>query len=435
MNQIDWMQALGSVVPPDQAQINNAVLANGTPQSIAAPQGQNALPPQPPVPSPQNMLKQKVIRTPASVTQMSPAFRSYIDPSAAQSDQTPPSLRAMADQSVADQKEQLGQLNQYITDLANKPRGLNLTPIAAFIDSQTGSKLTPAAASLAPQSDEDREKMLFGLKNQMVQGQAKLSSEQLKSAMDQRNYELAAERQAELEKFHASEISNQNRKLDQVAQGASGGNPMANARLVISAQSHWDNNPILKQYIPRLDGAIKTQDLIDGAERGDFKSNQAMLGQLNAEIARLETGSQSPGLHASEKTEMESLSSQLGAIRDKVTSGVNAVDLGPQFNQARGMVRNLQNSYLSQIRAKQSEIMAGAADVQAPIFASKKQAFEDNYASRIKGLGAGTNNDGSPRGGPAGGSASSSSAVGPHGATVTQNGHTYTWNPTSGKYE
>ncbi len=139
------------------------------------------------------------------------------------------------------------------------------------------------------------------------------------------------------------------------------------------------NDPILKTYIPRVDGAQKILSLMDRAERGDYKSNQAMLGQLNAEISRLETGSQAPGLHVSEKTEMESSAAQLRAILDKLTNTVSGVSLKDQFAQARGMVKELQNSYKNQINNRLDFLNSGSLDVQKPVFQAKKQALEKQY--------------------------------------------------------
>lgn len=63
-------------------------------------------------------------------------------------------------------------------------------------------------------------------------------------------------------------------------------------------------------------------------------------------------------------------------------------------------------------------------------FANKRQQLLDNYRTFVEGLkGSGYDVSGfNP-------DKFASPASGPHGQTVTQNGHTYTWNPSTGKYE
>lgn len=120
---------------------------------------------------------------------------------------------------------------------------------------------------------------------------------------------------------------------------------------------------------------------MDAAEKGDFKANDAMLGQLNAEIARLETGSQSPGLHASEKTEMTDAAAQMAKVRDYVTGNVTGVDLHEKFKQAKGMVSDLGGSYYNQIDNRMKYMKAGALPEQAPIFEAKHAQILSPYKS------------------------------------------------------
>lgn len=145
------------------------------------------------------------------------------------------------------------------------------------------------------------------------------------------------------------------------------------------AQRTVNNDPILKTYVQRIDGAKKINELIDAASKGDVKSNQALLGQLNAEISRLETGSQSPGLHAAEKTEMQSAAAKLHNVMDTLTGKVTNVDLGDKFAAARSMVKELGGSYYDQINDRIGFLNSGSLPDQEPVFESKLKYFKDRY--------------------------------------------------------
>lgn len=160
-------------------------------------------------------------------------------------------------------------------------------------------------------------------------------------------------------------------------------NIMANNRMENmnsnAAQRTVNNDRILNTYIPRIDGAQKILNLIDAGERGEFATNKALLGQLNAEIARLETGAQSPGLNASEKTEMNSSAATLHDLVDTITGGVTGVDLSNKFAQARGMVKDLGKSYYNQIGDRLNNLKSGSQDGQEPIYESKLASLQNSY--------------------------------------------------------
>jgi hypothetical protein len=142
-----------------------------------------------------------------------------------------------------------------------------------------------------------------------------------------------------------------------------------------------NKDPILTPYITRADGAKKILNLMDAAQRGEFKSNKALLGQLNAEIARLETGSQSPGLGAGEKTEMNDSAAALHDYLDTLTGKVTGVDLGEKFQQARGMVHDLGSSYLDQINNRMDYLKSHALPGQGDTYDASKDQFQKSYAA------------------------------------------------------
>lgn len=214
-----------------------------------------------------------------------------------------------------------------------------------------------------------------------------------------------------------------------------------NNQNAIKAQQTANSDPVLKTYVQRADGAQKILNLMDAAEKGDVKSNQALLGQLNAEISRLETGSQSPGLGSAEKTEMNDAAAKYHDLLDTLSGNVTGVDLSKKFAQARAMVKDLGGSYMNQIDNRMGYLKAGAQDDQLPIFDAKHKQIQYAYKGLIpqsKPQGSQSAQSDSGQSGDKGYSVipeANAGAAGPHGATVYQNGHTYMWNPASKRYE
>lgn len=151
------------------------------------------------------------------------------------------------------------------------------------------------------------------------------------------------------------------------------------------ARSTANNDPMLKQYMPRLEGAAKIGELIDAAQTGKVVSNQALLGQTNAEIARLETGSQSPGLGASEKTELQDKKAQLQAWVDSFSGDPQAAVDPRVLDTGKKLVTELSGSYQRGIDSRMEYLKGGASDSQKNIYDSKRKALIDTYAPRLGG--------------------------------------------------
>ncbi len=151
----------------------------------------------------------------------------------------------------------------------------------------------------------------------------------------------------------------------------------------LQAENTFNKDPLMNQYLPRVDGATKILKLIQGARGGDFKSTQAMLGQLNAEISRLETGSQSVALGSSEKTEMKDAAAKYHDIYDTLSGNVTGVDLSKKFDQAEGMVKDLGSSILSNIHDRGDFLKSGGTDNQSSVYDAKIKALERIYGDRF----------------------------------------------------
>lgn len=153
------------------------------------------------------------------------------------------------------------------------------------------------------------------------------------------------------------------------------------------ARATGDKDSILKMYSQRLEGAAKINELIQSAQSGKVVSNSALLGQLNAEVGRLETGSQNPGLGQGEKTELLDKKAHLQSIIDSWTGNpTDAVD--PKVLQTTAkMVNELSGSYKRGIDSRTAYLKAGMNPKQQGIIDQKQKAMQDTYAPRLGGWG------------------------------------------------
>lgn len=151
------------------------------------------------------------------------------------------------------------------------------------------------------------------------------------------------------------------------------------------ARAAANNDPLLKQYAPRLEGAAKIKELIDSAKEGKVVSNSSLLGQVNSEIAKLETGSQSPGLGQSEKTELVDKKAQLQAFVDSWKGGKPNDAVSPELLSAAGnMVDELGQSYTRGIDSRFEFLKGGASPNQEHIFDEKHNSLKKTYLPRLK---------------------------------------------------
>lgn len=151
----------------------------------------------------------------------------------------------------------------------------------------------------------------------------------------------------------------------------------------MAAQTQVNKDSLMNAYKMRLDGAGRVYDLINDAAAGKVKTNKAFLGQLNAEVARLETGSQSPGLGQSEKTELVSAAAQLEGLKEKFTG--KPEDAVPQavIQQVKGTMDSMVGSYQDAIHQRYATLSAGLQPSQKPIVEAKKNADIEGYKKKF----------------------------------------------------
>jgi hypothetical protein len=164
------------------------------------------------------------------------------------------------------------------------------------------------------------------------------------------------------------------------------------------ARATANSDSLLKQYVPRLEGAAKIGELIQSARDGRVISNQALLGQVNAEISKLETGSQSPALHAAEKTELLDKSAQMHALVDAITGNPTDAVRPEVLNAAEKLVNELSGSYMSAIDSRMDYLKGGASESQEHVFNEKHDSIKRTYGPRFGHWGDETYERPQPRG-------------------------------------
>lgn len=265
--------------------------------------------------------------------------------------------------------------------------GVDFRPLAALSDHWSGGNLYQAAQGMAPESDATRlqknAEMLKGIsdtKKDLTDMQLKQMGEQLK----QQSYKEG--------RLTKEQIALMNNLTKLGVAGVTGGNQGArlglmNKRIEVQldkeARATLNNDPLLKTYAPRNEGAAKVLELIGAAKRGEVVSNQALLGQLNAEIGRLETGSNSPGLHAQEKTELLDKKAQVQAVIDSIT-GKPEDSVRPEvINAAEKLVKELSLSYMKGIDNRVDYLTAGMTPAQKKIAHAKYRTLVHGYGERF----------------------------------------------------
>lgn len=292
------------------------------------------------------------------------------------------------------QAEDLDTQRRLAAEYESKPERTDYRPLAAFVDSMTGSKFGPTAEALAPESPEQKMLKQLEFAKSISSGSQNLTKDQLdyiKNKIQQQSF-----MENRLTKEDIAKMSNATKLATSSATAGLAGQRMGmqqqrlDQQVGKEARGTVNNDPMLKIYQPRLEGAAKIGELLQSAREGKVVSNQALLGQVNAEIARLETGSQSPGLGASEKTELQDSAATLSAFKDAITGNPSDAVRPEVLNAAGKMVNELSGSYMKGIDSRMNMLRAGMSAPQQKIVNEKHESIKSTYAPRFggwKGLG------------------------------------------------
>lgn len=289
-----------------------------------------------------------------------------------------------AQQNMQRQSLDVNSLRDALAKYQQEPQQTDYRPLATLVDTMFGGggAFGKVAQEIAPESQAEKAARASEMLNRIAQAQSGLTRDQLdylkqqQSYLENRKSKEAIAKAAALAKMAGTGMQQQ--RLD-----------LQNKRLGFQtdkeARAAANNDPMLKLYTPRLEGAAKIGELIQSAREGKVVRNNALLGQLNAEIARLETGSQSPGLGQSEKTELLSAAAQIGAVRDRITGNPQDAVPAGVINAADKLVKELSSSYAKGIDSRFQFLKGGSAPQQRHIFEEKHKAIKDTYAPRLGG--------------------------------------------------
>lgn len=286
-------------------------------------------------------------------------------------------------QTNVDRLKQLLNMQQGITAQAPTMAGMNFKPLLAYADQlqqQDGHKSNLAESYTPPPTPQQNMMTNIGMQQKVLGDDNDLQKslfENMRTAQPNTTLtDMLAASQLNKQDASSKEVDgNMQNKLAQILLGID----RIQQRGGINAQQTVNKDPILNTYSQRITGANKILNLMNAADDGKVASSQAMLGQLNAEIARLETGSQSPGLGAAEKTEMNSFEAQVQNIADTFNGAVTSTDLHDKFKQARAMVADLRKSYVDASQQRLQELSAGALQNQQGTFGAKIDALNKQY--------------------------------------------------------
>lgn len=293
-----------------------------------------------------------------------------------------------AGQQAAHQME-IDKLKEGLAKYQSSQPGINFTPLAALSDAWYGGNLTAAAQAGAPETAAARAKNIAAMQEAITREQGQIPKEELdmmKTKLAQMGYMDERALKAEVAKLNAAaKVAGTATTQTTAGKRIEMMDKRLNLQVDKEARSTVNNDSVLKQFVPRLEGAAKIGELIGAARKGEVVSNQALLGQLNAEIARLETGSQSPGLHASEKTELLDAAAEISAIRDRITGQPSDAVRPEVMDAADKLVKELSGSYMKGIDSRMDSLRAGMTPEQQKIVDAKHESLKATYTPRFGG--------------------------------------------------
>lgn len=270
------------------------------------------------------------------------------------------------------------QLEQYLKDYQNQPQETDFSALGSYLASINPQYQPLAQQALAtrPESQQARNKDILGIQKQIIDeklANTKLAASEKQQAIANAISERRASSMEALSRASLERSNYMGQRLGYMSDR--------------EARASVNNDKLLNTYTPRLEGAAKISELINAAKSGKVVSNQAFLGQLNQEITRLETGSQAPGLHNSEKTELLDRAAQIKAVYDSISGNPQDAVRPEVINTADKMVNELSGSYKRAIDSRMEELKGGMTESQQGIVNEKHKSLKDTYGKRLGGWG------------------------------------------------
>jgi hypothetical protein len=293
------------------------------------------------------------------------------------------------EEDLAQQRDEIQRQKDLAALYAQAPTKFDYRPLAAFSDTMFGGNLSKMAEQSAPESP--KQKFLEQVSLQQKIGEAtagltKAKREQMAQALTQMGYEQQRRQAAEKERLDKA-VELEKIRMMGGFQGARAATTAGRLEQQVEkeARATFNTDPILKLYVPRLEGAAKIGELIQSSKEGKVVTNSVFLHQLNQEITRLETGASAVAEGTIERTSLEDAKAKLAAITDTITGNPTDSVRPEVIDAARKMVEELSSSYQRGIEGRMDYLTSGMTPVQKQIAAEKKASLIKAYAPRLGG--------------------------------------------------
>lgn len=360
-------------IPPDQAQLQaqaqNQVA--GIPAYLTPnqppPQAADTTAPQAPGSSRPNMFMNAGGSTPQGIKAYLPV------------DNAASGYKKAAAQSRLDQDANLDDIQKYINDLKAKGQGVDWSPLAALADSMSPGKsnLLAAAKETAPMSSDERDKMLANLQMSLGKERNQASQESLSAMAQQMNYEKQQQQMAETARHNSA--------IEAVGMGRNdvmGGRvKLGQDNQIIALDKMVINDPQLKTYVPRIQGADRILGQLGDVRAGKMVDTNQFLNDINTEYVNLLTGANNSALGKQERTEYSTAAGKLASVQQQLTAHPESINSPDILKQIETGVKSLKQTYQQNYDARAGQLKVqlknnpGASDQQA----SKIQEMQGGY--------------------------------------------------------
>lgn len=345
------------------------------------------------------------VRQGALPTQAAPQTSGYMPPSVAASLKKAVQSRIPLDRNtepvhddLAAQKAQLLDQTNAVNklDSSYKPRA-DLSAFLPILGQISGTDF--ASGYKAPQTQEDHDLMIQKLKQGLGDQQNKLTDRDLELKKAIENSKITAAMMAG-DKEGIAKSKSQRLELGKVSQQL----------------EQMRGNPAVQQAESDLYSAKKANKLIDMYPDPNKMSPQE-INLYASEVGKIATGGV-PTMHELEAIKPNGLPADFANTMQKFSNEPSAANAGAFLKRYQSYINNITEDAQGTIQDRYGRILDSRKRYIAPEdYADLKGQYLDRF----------TKGGGTPT--------SALSGSGPHGASVQQNGHTYNWNQSTGKYE
>lgn len=306
---------------PTLAQLMAQMAASGTQANIPQ-EPQMPTTPMPPAQAVAHVQNQLASRLPAPLP-VKPAIPQKTIEMAKNSDWEMNTKKALAEQDAG-----VAGLEKMMQEFQASPRGINFSPLAAYIDSIVpNSKLAPAAQAMAPMNEDQRQEKMIKLQDLIQQRKQNLSQNalapykaQLDMYKDLLKNEVTAQRLGVL-----GSVRQDNQTMQAVD------------RVV--------KDKILVDYTNRLNGAERITSQLQAVREGKMVDTNQFLNDINTEYVNLLTNSNNAALGKQERTEYRTVAGNIAAAMQQVSAHPESINSPEILAQIEAGIKDLTETY------------------------------------------------------------------------------------------